>query len=1057
MSLEDHFGGWESEEAQIGGGGGGGNDEDEDEDELLHVNDALLSKSMEILQKPPQQQLLREFEPHHSVVHDYQMAPPGTFVMDLKKLLKFKTWMMFGKMSMRDHPFFNTAIPFQERFTQESAPLYEYAWMLLFAIAFAPELMQRDDITENNALYFLETVLVSKHTLTMQEWMHLVYIDVYGEGDENSSRFYEEDLFKAVHSIIVPILWPGLRPAISSRSYLAHYYSTWMDPRFRHLEHVRFFVLPFQLKDRLPIFAHSHYGTYGTARDNYIHDVSHYTTIRAKENGYWWKIAAPDREVFIHAIKTQVAFIQETFSTDSPVYAVQQLCILVMFDAIHERIQFNKRTWKEYFETNAMQFACDGNNLQYPYNVLERLYIGKMIHDLQRHCPTMDLEVEKMKVDLTTYPVQLWMLDDHTYKMQLTPLSRRADELVREFCHHVYKNQPDIYLYHCQFDTYKMHYLKKAVENILQTHSDGFDKVASFHWEEESDSRKTKRRRIVAGGAGLLNKEEEQIKKMERIKFTSKEQLLEYVRFRGWDSLRSKRWDVSSITDFGDLFNFTQADSVLEKLDISGWDVSNATTMVNMFAGCETFNQPLNRWKVDKVTDMRCMFSGCKHFNQPLDNWNVDNVTTMYCMFYGCTHFNQPLHPWKVDQVTDMSHMFHGCNHFNQSLNHWNVDKVTDMTGMFSDCVRFYQPLLLNEWNVRADVHTHKMFQGAAWMETLSLPPWVDRDELTESELERYKKRITQSFFTRNGRKQKIEGESNPTHEYIRFPATNVMITRENNQSTSAILVITTHGSSQFHKQHPIDGDDTVLRERTFYNDLFAKVGYFSAGDLYNFNVMSGDGEQDRNIVNYFQKNTHLAALEELDPRYILGKEWPGFLKHMYAFLDLMCEDEEAFGEEQKTLCWRAARTMQFSHGQQIPNKSFSCSMEELRNYNSLYLYVYVNGAQYCMDLGSFEKRDEEGGIETNLSTLLRKIKQLFSFLETIYIADFSCNSIVDDGVDHRSVRRLRRDVWQNFDKSKQIQTSFLQSMKRRPRQTSAVYRRTRSRQTKHKRQKNFL
>jgi len=66
---------------------------------------------------------------------------------------------------------------------------------------------------------------------------------------------------------------------------------------------------------------------------------------------------------------------------------------------------------------------------------------------------------------------------------------------------------------------------------------------------------------------------------------------------------------------------------------INTWDVSHVNTMLAMFAGAKSFNQPLNNWNVSNVTDMQNMFREASSFNQPLNNWNVSNVK--HCGWFG--------------------------------------------------------------------------------------------------------------------------------------------------------------------------------------------------------------------------------------------------------------------------------------------------------------------------------------------------------------------------------------------------------------------------------------
>ena len=94
-------------------------------------------------------------------------------------------------------------------------------------------------------------------------------------------------------------------------------------------------------------------------------------------------------------------------------------------------------------------------------------------------------------------------------------------------------------------------------------------------------------------------------------------------------------------------------------------DLSKVTDMSGMFAGCTSFNQPLNSWNVSNVyrmgranghsDDALGMFLDCSSFNQPLDNWDVRNVQSMGDMFTGCTAFDQDLGMWKLEQCTKLS------------------------------------------------------------------------------------------------------------------------------------------------------------------------------------------------------------------------------------------------------------------------------------------------------------------------------------------------------------------------------------------------------------------
>ena len=70
---------------------------------------------------------------------------------------------------------------------------------------------------------------------------------------------------------------------------------------------------------------------------------------------------------------------------------------------------------------------------------------------------------------------------------------------------------------------------------------------------------------------------------------------------------------------------------------LSSWNVSNVTSMNNMFLICSNLTDltPLANWNVSKVMNMESMFSSCSsHTDLPgLASWNVSRVTNMREMF----------------------------------------------------------------------------------------------------------------------------------------------------------------------------------------------------------------------------------------------------------------------------------------------------------------------------------------------------------------------------------------------------------------------------------------
>ena len=200
------------------------------------------------------------------------------------------------------------------------------------------------------------------------------------------------------------------------------------------------------------------------------------------------------------------------------------------------------------------------------------------------------------------------------------------------------------------------------------------------------------------------------------------------IKIKSSDYGNISKWDVSNVTSMENLFS-----SATFNQPLNNWDVSKVTNMIGMFTNATAFNQPLNSWDVSNVTSMKGMFQVATSFNQHINSWDVSNVTTMYAMFFESsfnqpldswdvskvtnmafmfekTPFNQPLNKWNVSNVTTMSWMFELATSFNQPLNNWNVSKVTNMMGMF-DATPFNQPL--DKWNVSSVTNISGMFYNA--------------------------------------------------------------------------------------------------------------------------------------------------------------------------------------------------------------------------------------------------------------------------------------------------------------------------------------------------------
>lgn len=148
-------------------------------------------------------------------------------------------------------------------------------------------------------------------------------------------------------------------------------------------------------------------------------------------------------------------------------------------------------------------------------------------------------------------------------------------------------------------------------------------------------------------------------------------------------------------------------------------NLSNVTSMANMFSGCGQLNGPfnINFWNISNVTNLSGMFRGCNNFNQAMSQWNTSNVTNMSSMFEGARNFNQNIGTWNTNNVTNMSKMFKDAESFNRNIGNWNTSNVTDMSEMFSWGIFNPTPYAFNQnignWNTSNVTNMAGMFNGA--------------------------------------------------------------------------------------------------------------------------------------------------------------------------------------------------------------------------------------------------------------------------------------------------------------------------------------------------------
>ena len=164
--------------------------------------------------------------------------------------------------------------------------------------------------------------------------------------------------------------------------------------------------------------------------------------------------------------------------------------------------------------------------------------------------------------------------------------------------------------------------------------------------------------------------------------------------------------------------------SVIEKLDLSNFNTSKVTNMINMFSYCESLmSLDLSNFNTSNVTDMGFMFNNCSSLTSLVfNNFNTSKVTNMQYMFLNCgSLMSLDLSSFNTSKVTSMFNMFYGCSSLTSLvLNNFNTSNVTSMDAMFSNCSSLIS-LVLNNFNTSNVTSMGSMFNNCSSLTNLDL------------------------------------------------------------------------------------------------------------------------------------------------------------------------------------------------------------------------------------------------------------------------------------------------------------------------------------------------
>ena len=199
----------------------------------------------------------------------------------------------------------------------------------------------------------------------------------------------------------------------------------------------------------------------------------------------------------------------------------------------------------------------------------------------------------------------------------------------------------------------------------------------------------------------------------------------------GLTELDVAAWDVSNVATFGYMFFWCPK---LAGLDVSKWDTSNATGMYEMFHyDAKLTVLDVSKWKTGKVRSFSNMFSGCSGLTGlDVADWDTSNATGINAMFYGCTGLTRlDVSKWKTGGIRDMQGTFAYCTNLAMlDLSSWDTSNTIHLNQMFDNCRNLTDVGDLSAWDTSNVTGMTWMFSNDRRLSRLDVSKWNVRNVL---------------------------------------------------------------------------------------------------------------------------------------------------------------------------------------------------------------------------------------------------------------------------------------------------------------------------------------
>ncbi|MBQ7510370.1 MAG: BspA family leucine-rich repeat surface protein [Prevotella sp.] len=187
-------------------------------------------------------------------------------------------------------------------------------------------------------------------------------------------------------------------------------------------------------------------------------------------------------------------------------------------------------------------------------------------------------------------------------------------------------------------------------------------------------------------------------------------------------SLDLSHFNTSKVTNMLNMFNGCVN---LTSIDLSHFDTGNVTNMSGMFATCQALNSlDVTTLNTQNVVFMSSMFLGLKLTSIDLSHFNTSKVQQMEGMFAGSSFTSLDLSSFNTSEVLNMDEMFQQCKMTSLDLSNFDVSNVYRFENMFYQCENL-KTLNLGNFNSKTAQTMKNMFRGCVNLENLDVSHFI--------------------------------------------------------------------------------------------------------------------------------------------------------------------------------------------------------------------------------------------------------------------------------------------------------------------------------------------